>query len=111
MTFAYPHVRHSAKLFGTVPNLNVPYQDELKPITCQGQSRDVEFPGNYARNDVNGNYAVTHLDVLSTLPLMHGRKEFRQAVDRALRDTNFDQDVKVQVFEGKCASFTVCCRS
>lgn len=49
---------------------------------------------------MNGNYAVTHLDVLSTLPIMRGRKEFRRAVDRALKDTNFDQDVKVQVFEG-----------
>lgn len=105
MTFAYPHVRHSAKLSCTALNLTVAHQDELKPITCQGQSRDLEFPGNYARNDVNGNYAVTHLDVLSTLPLMHGRKEFRQAIDRALRDTNFDQDVKVQVFEGRSASF------
>ncbi|KAJ9111659.1 hypothetical protein QFC19_001017 [Naganishia cerealis] len=80
MSYAYPH-------------------DELKPITCKGQSRDLEHPGNYARNDVNGNYAVTHLDVLSTLPIMRGRKEFRKAIDRALKDTNFDQDVKVQVFE------------
>ncbi|KAJ9118151.1 hypothetical protein QFC22_004054 [Naganishia vaughanmartiniae] len=74
-------------------------QDELKPITCKGQSRDLEHPSNYARNDVNGNYAVTHLDVLSTLPIMRDRKEFRKAIDRALKDTNFDQDVKVQVFE------------
>lgn len=31
---------------------------------------------------------------------MHGQKEFIRAIDRALQDTNFDQDVKVQVFEG-----------
>lgn len=80
-------------------------QDELKPITCKGQSRDLEHPSNYARNDVNGNYAVTHLDVLSTLPIMRGRKEFRRAIDRALKDTKFDQDVKVQVFEGSSSCF------
>jgi hypothetical protein len=49
---------------------------------------------------VNGNYAVTHLDVLSTLPIMEGETAFREAVARVLRDTDFDQDVKVQVFEG-----------
>ncbi len=92
-------------------------QDELKPITCTGQSRDTANPlvrhggssgisltllnrHNHARNDVNGNYALTHLDVLSTMPLMLGEANFRKAVDLVIRDTHFDQDVKVQVFEG-----------
>lgn len=34
------------------------------------------------------------------MPLMLGEAKFRKAVDLVIRDTNFDQDVKVQVFEG-----------
>jgi hypothetical protein len=53
-----------------------------------------------ARNDVNGNFALTHLDVLSTLPMMLGEEEFRKAVGRVIKDTYWG-NVKVQVFEGE----------
>ena len=58
--------------------------------------------GNYGRNDVNGDYSLTYLDLLSTMPLMRGEAEFEKAIDRVLSDIlNFDRDVKVQVFEGQ----------
>jgi len=83
MTFAYP-------------------EDELKPLSCRGQGRDHGNPGNYGRNDVNGDYSLTYLDLLSTMPLMRGEAEFLKAVDRVLQDVvHFDRDVKVQVFEGE----------
>lgn len=81
MTYAYP-------------------EDELRPLSCRGQGRDHNNPGNYARNDVNGDYSLTFLDILSTLPLLKNEKEFVKAVDKVIRDVrSFDRDVKVQVFE------------
>lgn len=71
----------------------------MKPISCKGESRDIDNPNNYAVNDVNGNFSVTHLDVLSTIPIFLGEKRFIEAIDRVIQDTVFDQDVKVQVFE------------
>lgn len=60
------------------------------------------YRGNYGRNDVNGDYSLTYLDLLSTMPLMLGEAEFVKAIDRVLGDIkNFDRDVKVQVFEGE----------
>jgi hypothetical protein len=83
MTFAYP-------------------EDELRPLSCRGQGRDYANPGNYARNDVNGDYSLTYLDLLSTMRLMRGEVDFIKAIDRVLQDVvDFDRDVKVQVFEGE----------
>jgi hypothetical protein len=45
---------------------------------------------------------LTYLDVLSTLPLIRGEREFLKAIDRVIREVaDFDRDAKVQVFEGE----------
>lgn len=48
--------------------------------------------------DILGNYSLTQLDVLSTLPIV-APELFPAAVERVVKYVTFDRDVKVQVFE------------
>lgn len=48
--------------------------------------------------DILGNYSLTQIDVLSTLPIV-APELFPAAVQRVVTFVNFNQDVKVQVFE------------
>ncbi|EMC99768.1 glycoside hydrolase family 47 protein [Baudoinia panamericana UAMH 10762] len=98
-------------------------EDELKPISCQPQTRNRDDPTDIGLNDVLGNYSVTLIDSLSTLAILasdDNPKHARQALTgfqngvRALvelygdgteggrcgkRACGFDLDSKVQVFE------------
>lgn len=48
--------------------------------------------------DILGDYSLTQLDVLSTLPII-APELFPAAVERVVKHVTFDRDVKVQVFE------------
>lgn len=78
MTFAYP-------------------ADELRPISCAPLHRDPN-PANIGINDIHANISMTLVDSLSALPLILP-EEYPAAVERVAQHTDFDQDVKVQVFE------------
>lgn len=96
-------------------------EDELKPITCGPQTRNVENPADIGLNDVLGNYSLTLIDSLSTLAILasgqsqDGRnslQDFQRGVEALVdlygdgkdgscgsRACGFDLDSKVQVFE------------
>ncbi|KAK0274771.1 hypothetical protein LTR91_018634 [Friedmanniomyces endolithicus] len=98
-------------------------EDELKPISCEPQTRNRENPADIGLNDVLGNYSVTLIDSLSTLAILasdpeeqharHALREFQAGVTALVelygdgsegkrcgsRACGFDLDSKVQVFE------------
>lgn len=45
-------------------------EDELKPISCEPQTRNRENPADIGLNDVLGNYSLTLIDSLSTLAIL-----------------------------------------
>ncbi|KAK3631183.1 hypothetical protein LTR56_014887 [Elasticomyces elasticus] len=104
-------------------------EDELRPISCQPQTRNADNPADIGLNDVLGNYSVTLIDSLSTLAILasdtdeggkhgaHALREFQNGVKALVelygdgtededgrktcgsRACGFDLDSKVQVFE------------
>jgi hypothetical protein len=101
-------------------------EDELRPLSCQPQTRNRENPADIGLNDVLGNYSLTLIDSLSTLAIMAsdgttvvGKKkrnplhdfqngvkdlvglygEGTEAQPCGTRACGFDLDSKVQVFE------------
>ncbi|KAK5678990.1 hypothetical protein LTS10_008645 [Elasticomyces elasticus] len=104
-------------------------EDELRPISCQPQTRNADNPADIGLNDVLGNYSVTLIDSLSTLAILasdtdeegkhgaHALQEFQNGVKALVelygdgsededgqkscgsRACGFDLDSKVQVFE------------
>jgi len=74
-------------------------EDELKPITCKGKTRDYDNPDNYGINDVLGNYTLTLIDSLDTLAIIGDKEAFQVAVNNVIKTVDFDCDCKVQVFE------------
>jgi hypothetical protein len=101
-------------------------EDELRPLSCQPQTRNRENPADIGLNDVLGNYSLTLIDSLSTLaiiasggttvtdkrkrnPLLdfqNGVKDLvglygagTEAQPCGTRSCGFDLDSKVQVFE------------
>lgn len=98
-------------------------EDEIKPLTCQPQTRNRDDPTDIGINDALGNYSLTLIDSLSTLAILasgeedgkdgrHALWDFQDGV-KALteaygdgsegscgtRACGFDLDSKVQVFE------------
>ncbi|KAK3676772.1 hypothetical protein LTR78_003549 [Recurvomyces mirabilis] len=102
--------------------------DELKPLSCQPQTRNRDNPADIGLNDVLGNYSVTLIDSLSTLAILasdederhakHALMEFQGGVSKLVdlygdgskdektggrdcgtRACAFHLDSKVQVFE------------
>ncbi|KAK5701206.1 hypothetical protein LTR17_022782 [Elasticomyces elasticus] len=104
-------------------------EDELRPISCQPQTRNADNPADIGLNDVLGNYSVTLIDSLSTLAILasdtdeggkhgaHALREFQNGVKALVelygdgsededgrkicgsRACGFNLDSKVQVFE------------
>ncbi|USW48974.1 Putative glycoside hydrolase family 47, six-hairpin glycosidase-like superfamily [Septoria linicola] len=99
-------------------------EDELKPITCQPQTRNRENPADIGLNDVLGNYSLTLIDSLSTLAILASGPQHKKGKRNPLGDfqngvkslvelygdgtdagkcgsraCGFDLDSKVQVFE------------
>ncbi|KAI7698453.1 glycoside hydrolase family 47 protein, partial [Hortaea werneckii] len=50
-------------------------EDELRPISCQPQTRNRDNPADIGLNDVLGNYSVTLVDSLSTLAILASDEE------------------------------------
>jgi mannosidase alpha-like ER degradation enhancer 1 len=71
-------------------------EDELDPINCKGRSRD-NNANNWGVNDVLGNFSLTLVDSLDTLPIMGDRKGFEKAVATVIETVSFDKDSRVQV--------------
>jgi mannosidase alpha-like ER degradation enhancer 1 len=78
--------------------LNAFPEDELDPINCKGRSRD-QSANNWGINDVLGNFSLTLVDSLDTLPIMGDHKGFEKAVATVIETVSFDKDSRVQVFE------------
>lgn len=98
-------------------------EDELKPISCEPQTRNRENPADIGLNDVLGNYSLTLIDSLSTLAILASGqdssddhdplRDFKDGVKALVqlygagdqerpcgsRACGFDLDSKVQVFE------------
>ena len=72
-------------------------QDELDPVNCIGRSRDNNH-NNWGINDVLGNFSLTLIDSLDTLPIMGDHVGFEKAVDKVIKTVSFDKDSRVQVF-------------
>ncbi|KAG8896673.1 alpha mannosidase-like protein, partial [Tulasnella sp. 403] len=73
--------------------------DELQPISCQGRGPDWSNPGNYAANDVNGNFSITLVDVLDTFVTLNDPDGFETAVRNVIENVSFNVNTKPQVFE------------
>ncbi|EIW61741.1 alpha-mannosidase [Trametes versicolor FP-101664 SS1] len=56
-------------------------------------------PGDFARNDVAGNFSVTLVDVLDTFVVLNDPPGFEDAVRKIIRWVSFDSNTKPQVFE------------
>lgn len=68
------------------------------PLSCKGRYRIKEAP----RGDIDevlGNFTLTLVDSLDTLALLGKVDEFEQAVRNVIKNTHFDRDIIVSVFE------------
>ncbi|QPG73610.1 hypothetical protein FOA43_000922 [Brettanomyces nanus] len=74
--------------------------DEVKPISCVPNKRNIRDPTDTVRNDVMGNFTVTLFDNLDTFIVMNDSEGFQKSVEtiKSLY-TKFDIDSTVQVFE------------
>ncbi|KAI9510474.1 alpha-mannosidase [Russula earlei] len=73
--------------------------DELAPLSCTGRGPDWDLPGNFAYNDVAGNFSLTLIDTLDTLVVLNDRAGFEDAVRKVIRWVSFDVNTKPQIFE------------
>ncbi|KAK4504295.1 hypothetical protein PRZ48_005211 [Zasmidium cellare] len=67
-------------------------EDELKPISCEPQTRNRENPADIGLNDVLGNYSLTLIDSLSTLAILASGEKDKKDKRDPLRD--FQNGVK-----------------
>ncbi|GFN81159.1 alpha-1,2-mannosidase [Plakobranchus ocellatus] len=72
--------------------------DELMPLSCKGRYRGSE-PSRGDIDDTLGNFTLTLIDTLDTLAVLGKLDEFDEAVQNVIKDTRFDTDVVVSVFE------------
>ena len=73
-------------------------EDELMPIACKGRRRDREKSRGDI-DDILGNYTLTLIDALDTLPLYGMFDEFNHALKHASFEVKFNSKVIVSVFE------------
>lgn len=72
--------------------------DELMPLSCKGRYRGRER----SRGDIDecmGNFSLTLIDSLDSLAILGQLDEFENAVRLVIKNTKFDSDVVVSVFE------------
>ncbi|CAL1540392.1 unnamed protein product [Lymnaea stagnalis] len=72
--------------------------DELMPLSCKGRYRGSE-PSRGDIDDSLGNFTLTLIDTLDTLAVLGDLVGFDTAVRNVIRDSRFDADVVVSVFE------------
>lgn len=73
--------------------------DELRPLTCEGLSKDETDPTNIGINDVLGGYSVTLIDSLDMFPILGDQEGFERNVERVKKYVSFNISSTVQVFE------------
>lgn len=73
--------------------------DELRPLTCDGLTKDENDPTNIGLNDVLGGYSVTLIDSLDMFPILNDQEGFERNVDRVRKYVSFNISSTVQVFE------------
>ncbi|XP_036357879.1 ER degradation-enhancing alpha-mannosidase-like protein 3 isoform X2 [Octopus sinensis] len=72
--------------------------DELMPLSCKERYRGREK----SRGDIDecmGNFSLTLIDSLDSLAILGQLEEFENAVQLVIKNTKFDNDVVVSVFE------------
>ncbi|ANB13734.1 alpha-1,2-mannosidase MNL1 [Sugiyamaella lignohabitans] len=74
-------------------------EDELMPLSCSGQSADLDDPMNMGLNDVLGGYSVTLVDSLDMFAIMGDDDLFVQYVADVEKYVSFNVSSTVQVFE------------
>ena len=73
-------------------------EDELMPLSCKGRRRGRER----SRGDMDdslGNFSLTLIDSLDTLPVLGMIDEFNSAVKYTVNNVNFDAELVISVFE------------
>lgn len=73
--------------------------DELRPLTCDGLSKNDSDPTNTVINDVLGGYSVTLIDSLDMFAILNDQEGFEKNVERVRRYVSFNISSTVQVFE------------
>lgn len=74
-------------------------EDELRPLTCEGLSKDETDQTNIGINDVLGGYSVTLIDSLDMFPILGDQAGFEKNVERVRKYVSFNISSTVQVFE------------
>ncbi|XP_063911452.1 ER degradation-enhancing alpha-mannosidase-like protein 3 [Zophobas morio] len=72
--------------------------DELKPLSCEGRSRGRDS----SRGELDscmGNFSLTLIDGLDTLAVMGHYDKFKEGVNLVLKNTRYDTNLIVSVFE------------
>uniref|UniRef100_A0A0B7A140 alpha-1,2-Mannosidase n=1 Tax=Arion vulgaris TaxID=1028688 RepID=A0A0B7A140_9EUPU len=72
--------------------------DELMPLTCSGRYQGTE-PSRGDADDALGNFTLTLIDSLDTLAVLGELQAFDQSVRNVIKDSRFDADIVVSVFE------------
>jgi hypothetical protein len=76
-----------------------PY-DEVYPLTCKPNQRDLKNPFNTVKNDALGNFSITFFDTLDTFIIMGEKEKFKHYV-KLIKTmyTDFAIDSTIQIFE------------
>ncbi|XP_041368922.1 ER degradation-enhancing alpha-mannosidase-like protein 3 [Gigantopelta aegis] len=72
--------------------------DELMPLSCKGRYRGTK-PSRGDVDDTLGNFTLTLIDSLDSLVVLGKLDEFDIAVRNVIKDSRFDADIIVSVFE------------
>lgn len=68
------------------------------PISCRGRYRGLE-PSRGDIDEALGNFSLTLIDSLDTLPVLGEFEEFDRAVRLVVDEVTFDSDIVVSTFE------------
>lgn len=74
--------------------------DEVSPLTCKPNKRDIWDEFNTVKNDALGNFSITFFDAMDTFIIMGDRDKFHECVYTIKNTyTDFAIDSTIQIFE------------
>ncbi|GAV29753.1 hypothetical protein PMKS-003255 [Pichia membranifaciens] len=74
--------------------------DEVSPLTCKPNKRDMWDEFNTVKNDAMGNFSITFFDAMDTFIIMGDRDKFHESVSTIKKTyTDFAIDSTIQIFE------------
>lgn len=74
--------------------------DEVCPLTCVPNKRDLWDESNTVKNDALGNFSITFFDSIDTLILMGDKDKFVENINKIKElYNNFEIDSTIQIFE------------